>query len=166
MTGLDKMREHVTQCLLDAGICAVTAWSRENKTHPKGAVVAVSLRACRGGPGGFQDYLGERYNAEAGRWEELYGRKAKLTFGLDIYASGREGAAECQAVFDRMADALRNGGPLGLSLESLSREETSFDEALGLFCCPAEAVCDAFLYAVADEGGAFLDFEVRGGRKR
>ena len=113
---------------------------------------------------GVTAYKGIRY-AEAGRWEELYGRRAKLTFGLDIYAPGKNGAAECQETFERMADALRNGAPLGLNLESLSRGEDRFDETLGLFCCPAEAVCDAFLYAVADEGGAFLDFEVRGGRK-
>ena len=165
MTGLDKMREHMKRCLTDAGIHAITAWSGEDKRHPEDAVVAVSLRACRGGPGGFQDYLGERYNAEAGRWEELYGRRAKLTFGLDIYAPGKDGAAECQAAFDQMAETLRNGAPLGLNLESLSRGESAYDESLGLFYCPAEAVCDAFLYAVADEGGAFLDFEVRGGRK-
>lgn len=166
MTGLDKMRECVTDCLRGAGINAVTAWSGEDKKRADGAVVAVSLRGCRGGPGGFQDYLGERYNAEAGRWEELYGRRAKLTFGLDIYASGREGAAECQKAFDAVADALRDGAPLGLSLESLSRQEAVYDGELGLFRCPAEAVCGAYLYAVADEGGAFLDFEVRGGRKQ
>lgn len=165
MTGLDRMREFVTDCLTAAGVTAVTAWSPDDKKRREGAVVAVSLRGCRGGPGGFQDYLGERYNADTGRWEELYGRKADLTFGLDIYAAGRDGAAQCQAAFDKVADALENGAPLGLTLESLSRKETLFDGELGLFRCPAEAVCQAYLYAVADGGGTFLDFEVRGERR-
>ena len=164
MTGLDKIRELVTSCLVEAGIEAVTAWGPDDKKRREGVVAAVSLRGCQGGPGGFQDYLGERYNPGTGRWEELYGRKARLTFGLDLYAAGRDGGDQCQAAFDKMADALENGAPLGLSLESLSRKETVFDGELGLFRCPVEAVCQAWLYAVADEGGAFLDFEVRGER--
>ena len=31
-----------------------------------------------------------------------------------------------------------------------------------LFHCPAEAMCTAYLYAVAEEGGAFLDVVVKG----
>lgn len=165
MTGLDRMRACMTDCLRQAGVLAVTAWGPGERKDWREAVVAVSLRACRGEPAGFKDYLGERYNAQAGRWEELYGRKAKLTFGLDIYAPGRDGAAKCQTAFDRVADALQNGGPAGLSLGELSHGEIAYDRELGLFHCPAEAVCGAYLYAVADEGGSFLDFEVRGGRK-
>lgn len=165
MTGLDRARECMTECLLRAGVHAVTAWSREESKRPNSAVVAVSLRGCQGAPGGFQDYLGERYNTDAQRWEEIYGRRAKLTFGLDIYASGRDGAAECQSAFDALAGALQDGGPVGLSLAELSRGEVRFDEETGLFRCPAQAVCDAYLYAVTDENGSFLDFEVRGGRK-
>ena len=84
MTGLDKMRECVTDCLRAGGVNAVTAWSGEDKKRSDGAVVAVSLRGCRGGPGGFQDYLGERYNAEAGRWEELYGRAKLFTEAAQV----------------------------------------------------------------------------------
>ncbi len=165
MTGLDKMRQCMTDCLLGAGIAAVTAWGPGERRRQEEAVVAVSLRGCRGEPSGFKDYLGERYNTAAKRWEELYGRRAQLTFGLDIYGPGRDGAAKCQAAFDKVADALQNGGPAGLKLGELSRGEIRYDEAMGLFCCPAQAVCGAYLYAVADEGGTFLDFEVRGGQK-
>ena len=89
---------------------------------------------------------------------------AKLTFGLDIYASGQNGGTQCQTAFDRLADLLHGGVLPGLRLESLSREETVYDRELGLFRCPVQAVCDAYLYAVADEDGVFMDFEVRGGR--
>lgn len=162
MTGLDKVQDCMVQCLKEAGVRGVTAWSGEDRKRHKEAVVAVGLRSCRGEPSGFRDYLGERYNDQAGRWEELYGRRARLAFGLDIYGYGKEGAARCQTVFDRIADALQNAGPMGLTLGELSHGEIRYDEALGLFHCPAEAVCDAYLYAVADEGGTFVDFEVKG----
>ena len=151
MTGLDTIREERTACLEQAGVRAVTAWSGRSKTNPEEAVVAVSLRGCTGMPGGFQAYMGERYNRETGRWEELYGRRAKLTFGLDIYASGLEGGARCQTTFDRLADAFQEGLLPGLRLEHLQREETLFDKELGLFRCPVQAECDAYLYALTDE---------------
>ena len=113
-------------------------------------------------PGGFQDYLGERYNEEAGRWEELYGRKIKLTFGLDLYAPRGYGAQALRRDFDRLAQALHREGPEGLRVRTLSCGEVEFEPGAGLFHCPAEALCEGYLYAVADEGGAFLDIIVRG----
>lgn len=166
MTGLDKIRECMCQCLTQAGIHAVTAWSREEKKRYTGPVAAVSLRACQGGPGGFQDYLGERFNSDSQRWEEVYGKRARLTFGLDIYSDSRDGAADCQSAFDAMVEALSEGLPSGLNLESLSRGESVYDKETGLFCCNVEAVCGAYLYAVADEDGVFADFEVRGERRK
>lgn len=165
MTGLDEIRECLCQSLNEAGIYAVTAWSKENRKRSDGPVAAVSLRSCEGGPGGFKDYLGERYNPDSQHWEELYGKRVKFTFGLDLYSAARDGAAECQQVFDQIADAFQSGMPSGLKLEGLSREETAYDEQLGIFRCAVEAVCSAYLYAVAEEDGTFVDFEVRGERK-
>ena len=129
-----------------------------------GAVAAVSLRACESGPGGFQDYLGERYDAPTATWRELYGKKLRVTVGLDLYAPAEGGEAACQRAFDRMAAAFHSGGPPGLKVRSLSRGEGRFDEGQGLFCCPVEAVCEAWLYAETDGSGAFLRFEVKGER--
>lgn len=164
MTGSDKIREQMTAFLTGQGIRAVTAWGPEGRRRLTEPVAAVSLRACERGPGGFRDYLGERYDEGAGVWQELYGRRMRVVFGLDLYAPKESGAAGCQALFDRMAGALEAGGPEGLKLRELSRGEVAFDQGGGLFRCPAEAVCEAYLYAVADEGGAFLDFEVKGER--
>ena len=47
-------------------------------------------------------------------------------------------------------------------LQELSCGETEFDREAGLFHRPVTAVCRGFLYAVASEGGTFLDFIVRG----
>lgn len=163
MTGSDKLCECMSDRLRQAGVDAVTAWSRDDKKRRDGPVVAVSLREFESRPGSFQDYLGERYNTDARRWEELYGKRAKLTFGLDIYAAGRDGAAECQSTFDSITDALQTTHS-GLRVEQLSRGETAYDQELGLFRSTVEAVCSAYFYAVADESGVFVDFEVRGAR--
>ena len=156
------IRERMADYLQGQGIDAQCAYPETGRARRGGAVAAVSLRACQGGPEGFRDYLGERYDQESGQWQELYGRKITLTFGLDLYAPQGCGAAGIQTAFDRMAEALRRDGPPGLSLQELSCGETEFDREAGLYHRKVEAVCQGYLYAVADEGSAFLDFIVRG----
>ena len=114
---LDTVRERMAECLRKAGVEAVCAWPGGARRRVQGPVAAVSLRSCQGGPGGFRDYLGERYNQE------------------------------------------------GLKLLELSCGEVEDDPGTDLLRCPAEAVCEGWLYAVADEAGAFLDFIVRGDGK-
>ncbi|MFR5860732.1 MAG: hypothetical protein ACLUES_03275 [Flavonifractor plautii] len=100
-----------------------------------------------------------RYDESTGQWQELYGRRVTLTFGLDLYG---ESAGELQTAYDRMAEAFQWEGPAGLALRELSCGETEFDRAAGLYRRAVTAVCQGYLYAVADEGGTFLDFVVRG----
>ena len=160
--GLEAIRERMAEYLKGQGVAAVPAWPGAARERQDGPVTAVSLRRCQTGPAGFQDYLGERYDAGSGQWQELYGKRLQVTFGLDLYAPESAGAAGMQAAFDALAGALSGGGPPGLRVKEFSRGETGFDQALGLFHCQAEAVCTAYLYAVAEEGGAFLDFVVKG----
>ena len=157
-----EIRERMAEYLNGQGIDAVCAYPDSGRLRRKGAVAAVSLRSCQGGPGGFQDYLGERYDEESGQWQELYGKKIVLTFGLDLYAPPNGGAAAIQSAFDKMAEALRREGPPGLRLLELSCGETEFDQGAGLYHRTVEALCQGYLYAVAEEGGTFLDFIVRG----
>ena len=165
MAGLDEIRSRMAAFLAEQGLEAVTAWPEVRRSRRNGAAIAVSLRSCEGGPAGFQDYLGERYNQDTGRWEELYGRRVKLTFGLDLYAAQRSGgAAAIDRALDTLSAALNGPGPDGLDILEFSAGETEFQEDSELYHCPVEAVCQARLYAVADEGGAFLDFEIRGER--
>lgn len=163
VTGLDRVREALADYLAGRGIHAVTAWPEERRKRHGDPVVAVSLEEVHSGSSGFQNYLGERYNPETRRWEELYGKKLDLTFGLHIYGGREQGAAGCGSCFDALAGALSAGGPEGLRLGSLSCGETSFDQDTGMFLCPAKLNASAWLYAAAEEdGGALLDFEVRG----
>ena len=147
--GLEQIREGLTAHLNGKGIRAVSAWSGTARTFPCGPVAAVSLRGCRWGPAGFQDYLGERYDPEAGRWEELYGRA--------------QGDQALQAAFDALAGELHREGPPGMRLLELSCGETEYDQGGQLLRRPVEAVYEACLYAAAEPGGLFQDFEIRGG---
>lgn len=164
MSGLDQVREILAEYLSGQGVNAVTAWSEQPRSEADGAVCAVSLRKGQAVGVGFCDYLGERYDTERGRGVELYGKRVRLTFGLDLYAPAGAEAGEraIRAAFDTLAGALRGGGPSGLKLEEFSCGETEFLETEGSYRCPVEAAYQAFLYAVADEGGSFLDFEVKG----
>lgn len=165
MKSLDKLREDVAEFLRERDIDAVAAWDAGERVRRKNAVVAVSLRGVQGGPAGWMDYLGERLDPGTGRWEELYGKRAKITLGLDIYTPESAGEAECAAAFAKLSEALVGGKPAGLNLEELSCGETAFDRAAGLFRCPAQMTCRVFLYAKRTEDGVFTDFEVRGIRK-
>ena len=163
VNGLDRVREGLTQYLNEQGVHAVTAWPEESRKRHGQPVVAVSLLEVRSSGSGFQNYLGERYNQESRCWEELYGKRLDLTFGLHIYGGKEGGAAGCAAGFDALAGAFSAGEPRGLRLGSLSCGETAFDQKTGMFLCPARLEAAAWLCAAAREGGGeLLDFEVRG----
>lgn len=161
--GMEQIRESMARYLEGQGVAAVTAWPQKERAGRKGAVTAVSLRRCETGPSGFQDYLGERFNRENGCWEELYGKRVELIFGLDLYAGAGAGEESIQETFDRIVRAFQQGGPEGLEVLRVSCGETEFDSGQGLLHRKAEVVCRAYLYAVTQPGGAFLDFEIRGG---
>ena len=162
--GLDNIREMMADYLNHHGVPACAAWPAQDRLRQEGAVAAVTLRSCQAGPSGFQSYLGERYNQETGQWEELYGRKVQLTFGLDLYAPAQLGEAALQSALDALAQACAESGPEGLTLQEFSSGETIYDQDSRLLRKPAQAVCTAYLYAVAQPGGTFLDFEIRGER--
>ena len=160
MMGLDRIRRYMAEVLTAGGVAAVTAWPGGAAPRTETPVAAVSLRSCTAGPGGFCDYLGERFDDATGRWQELYGRRVKAVFGLDLYAGRDQGEAGCQAAFDRMAEAL--GSSRGLRVRTLERGAVAFDRGLERYRCPVEAEVEVWLYATADEDGAFLDFMVKG----
>lgn len=160
--GLERIRRAMADYLNSQGVPAVTAWPAEPRQEREEPVVAVSLRGCRAGPAGFQNYLGERFDETTGRWEERYGKQAELTFGLDIYAPEKGDGEAVQRTFDALAGALIRGGPEGMDLREFSCGQTLRDPESRRLKRPAEAICTAWLCAVTDAGGAFADFELRG----
>lgn len=160
--GLERLREKMAGYLNARGVPAVTAWPAGPRKEPEQPLVVVSLRGCRAVSSGFQDYLGERFNPDSGRWEERCGKRAELTLGLDIYAPEKEGGQTVQSAFDKLAEALLLGAPEGLELREFSCGQTVRDAERRLLKRPVEAVCAAMLWVVEDAGGEFIDFELRG----
>lgn len=159
---LSQLTGFLAQRLREYGVDAVEAWDGQTRRELTAPAVAVSLRGCAADSGGFARYLGEQYNQETGRWEELYGRQAKLTIGLDVYAPrGQEQAL--QHTVEQMLQALDAQSGRELCLEEVAWEETGYDAGQRLLCRPVKAVCRARLYAAAQEGEEFVDFEIRGG---
>lgn len=159
MSGMEELQQALVDFLKEHGLTALTAWSEERRLRPGQAVAAVSLRALECAPPGFQDYLGERYNEETGQWEELYGRKAELTFGVDLYGATAE---VVRAGVNTLSLALSRDGPEGLRPVELHVGETAYQESARRYRCPAQVRFTAWLAAVTGEDGAFLDFEVKG----
>lgn len=162
-TGIERIREEMARYLNSHGVRALTAWPGQERSALTGPAAAVSLRSCQAGPSGFQDYLGERFNPDSGRWEELYGKRAELRLGLDLYAGAGTDGQDLQSAFDRLVRALQQGGPQGVQVLEISGGETAFDSAQGLLHRPVEALCRVWLCAAAEPGGEFLDFDIRGG---
>lgn len=160
--GLEKIRQTVADYLCDHGVPAVTAFPACLRQEREEPVAVVSLRKCRVGPAGFQNYLGEEFDEETGRWIERYGRRAELTFGLDLYGPEKGDGEAVQAAFDALAGALLPGGPEGMDLVELSCGQTVRDGERRRLRRPVEAVFTAYLSAASDGGSAFTDFELRG----
>ena len=157
MKGLQELRTALARYLKEQGMEAAAAWGEERRLRAGKAVAVVSLRGFESGTPGFQNYLGERYNTAEGRWEELYGKRVELTFGLDVYAASAE---EVQAGLDRLNAALGEKGPAGLCPVSLSAGETAYQSGAGRYFCPVEAKFSAWATAAKGEDESFLDFEV------
>ena len=163
--GMAQVRERMAEYLNSRGVKARTAWPESREPLGAEPVAVVSLRGCQAESAGLLDYLGERFNGDTGLWEERYGKKLRLTLGLDLYAPEQGDGADLQRTFDRLACALTLGGPEGLSVREFSCGETVYDTGARMRKRPVQAVCDGFLCATALPGGTFSDFELRGGMK-
>lgn len=159
--GLEQLCQAMAEYLTSCGVLAEAAFSRTLRTEA-GPVAVVSLRGCQAESAGFQDYLGERLNEETGCWEEIFGKKAKITFGLDLYAAEKGDGQQLQRAFDQLAEALILGGPEGLRVEEFSCGQTEYDGESRRLRRPVQAVCTVYLSAAAGSGGEFVDFELRG----
>lgn len=162
MTGVKELTAALAQWLTDGGVNAVTAWGSEHRARPTAALAAVSLRGLEGGSAGYQDYLGEQFNEKSGAWEELYGKKLELTFGLDLYAAT---AGEVSAALERMGELLGGGGRSGMTPAGFSAGETVYQSESRRYFCPIQARFQVWAVATAREGETFLDFKIKGENK-
>ena len=129
-------------------------------------------------PGYMADYLsangvaaepawsgGERFDKDSGQWRELYGRKAELTLGLDLYAPEETEGAELERAVFRLARALVRGGPPDVGVKELAWGETERDGKSRLLRRTVRAVCVVCLTGEEEPSAVFSEFEVRGGLK-
>ena len=86
-------------------------------------------------------------------------KKAEAVLGLGLYGTTAE---ECLTLLEGAAEALRQARPDGWTVKRLTCGETAYDQDCGRFVRRGELTAETFLYAIADETGAFLEFEVRG----
>ena len=159
---LEQIRESMAAYLTGKGVTAVTAWPDGARTWGDGPAAVVSLRSCQAAGSGLGDYLGRRYDEESGAWQELYGKRLEVVLGLDLWAAGAEGARRIQESFEALLQALHEGAPEGLKVREVTCGETEYSQASGLMVRRVQMVCTAHLYAAAEEGATFLNFEIRG----
>ncbi len=159
MKGTSELRQALVQWLKGNGLNALTAWGEDKRLRPGGAVAAVSLRALESGSAGYQDYLGERFDEERGTWEELYGKKWELTFGLDLYAAT---AQEVLDALEKLGALLSEGGPAGMAPLGFTAGETAYQAESRRYFCPVQAKFQVWAAATAREDAPFLDFEIKG----
>lgn len=161
-TELDALRTYMVDLLRRQGVKAMEAWPQEERSRITGVTAVVSIRSCKAEPGAFWEYLGEEQDPDTGTWRERYGRRLEVVFGLDLYAPGEGGGRACQEGFDALAGVLNTGGSGGLRVRTLARGEVGYDQDLDVLKCPVEVLCQAYLYAAAQESGSFTDFVVKG----
>ena len=163
---LERIPGYMADYLSANGVAAEPAWSGRERTALAGPKAVVSVRKCQVGPAGFQDYLGERFDKDSGQWRELYGRKAELTLGLDLYAPEETEGAELERAVFRLARALVRGGPPDVGVKELAWGETERDGKSRLLRRTVRAVCVVRLTGEEEPSAVFSEFEVRGGLKK
>ncbi len=151
---LDSVLSAVKALLIDAGITAVREFPDVELQHKAVPIVCVGVKKCAVTPPGWGDYLGL-----TGAGAEVYGARAELSLGLDVYAPAPE---DCARTYEAISDAF-GFAPPGLKLRSLSCGETKCDGDTGLFVSRCEADCLALLERQQTaEPGEFTDFVLRG----
>lgn len=159
---LDELQERLAAFLKQHGVPAMASWPKERRRDGEEPIVLVSLDKLDCGPAAMQDYLGQALDEESGMWMELYGRKAKMTFTLDVLARPSVGMQACRAAFDEVLRVFQREKPVGLTVSELKGEEPKYDEKEGLLRLRCQLECIGWLYAAGDEAGTFLDFTLKG----
>jgi len=151
--------------LAERGIPARTGWTGTPCTGLTAPAAVVTVREFFADCAGFTDYLGEQYNEETARWEEVYGKKVRLTLGLDLYAPERSSEGEMQGLLEQIVRVLTLECPEGMQVGEFACAETRWDGEQRKLKREVSLKCTLWLRAAIAESGEFLDFELRGGWK-
>lgn len=160
--GLVALRQAMTDYLTAQGVESMTAWPKDRVGALTAPLAVVQVKEVEAGSAGFQNYLGQRYDAETRSWTETFGQKVSVKFLVTLYSPRQDGERGCRALVDRVAEAFLRGGPEGFAVEKWSVGETGFDRESGSFRGKLQAVCRGMLTAVTSESGALVGFRVKG----
>lgn len=163
MSTLAALQEAMVEFLEGQGVRALGAWPREGRGRRREPLAVVTVKQVAGSAAGLGGYLGEVYDPAARTWQEAYGQRVGVEFALALYSPEKAGEEGCRLLLDRVVEALQREKPAGLTVEKWTMGETGFREEPGMFCGQLKLQCSGVLLAKAEETGAFLGFEVKGG---
>ena len=164
MAELDAITSIVRDTLVAGGFqAAICDYPFGGKMRHETPVVSVGIKSGSGVAAGFAEYLGQQYDSENDTYNELFGKKLDVVIGLHIYSPKSEsfGADGCLSVFSEAASILSKL-PGGLRIREITCGETEYDAAIGMFHCPVDLKCTAFMYAIKKEENDILDFTLKG----
>ena len=114
--GLAALRQAMTDYLTAQGVESMTAWPKDRVGALTAPLAVVQVKEVEAGSAGFQNYLGQRYDAETRSWTEAVGQKVSVKFLVTLYSPRQDGERGCRALVDRVAEAFLRGGPEGFAV--------------------------------------------------
>ena len=114
--GLAALRQARTDYLTAQGVESMTAWPKDRVGALTAPLAVVQVKEVEAGSAGFQNYLGQRYDAETRSWTEAFGQKVSVKFLVTLYSPRQDGERGCRALVDRVAEAFLRGGPEGFAV--------------------------------------------------
>ena len=114
--GLAALRQAMTDYLTAQGVESMTAWPKDRMGALTAPLAVVQVKEVEAGSAGFQNYLGQRYDAETRSWTEAFGQKVSVKFLVTLYSPRQDGERGCRALVDRVAEAFLRGGPEGFAV--------------------------------------------------
>lgn len=114
--GLAALRQAMTDYLTAQGVESMTAWPKDRVGALTAPLAVVQVKEVEAGSAGFQNYLGQRYDAETRSWTEAFGQKVSVKFLVTLYSPRQDGERGCRALVDRVAEAFLRGGPEGFAV--------------------------------------------------
>ena len=164
---LEQIQQELAQFLTRLEVPAVAAWPEGRAQEPGQAMVLVSLEEVKCTSRGLQDYLGQWADEPGGEEILRYGRKAQLTFTLDILTPPQAGAGQKRELLDRLLAAFQTQAPLGLRVQELEVEQTEYDTKEKLLRRRCRLRCSGWLHAKEQQQeDSLLSFELRGEMSR
>ena len=160
MREMTQIRDAVIRSLQKAGLQAMAAFPAERMKDYGKAVATVDVGAVEGGALGFCNYLGEAYDPEKRKVQEIYGKVLDAEILVDV--RGRQ-AALCQSGCETAADVLLGGLPGGIRCGELAWEGLKWEKETEMFLRRGKLGCQAvFVARSSEDGEAFLDFQLKG----